>query len=259
MARPKKKNADYFSHDSDMRNDPKIRAIRRKYGIEGYAVWNMILEILTDSDFFEYEWTELNVELIAGDFDIEPEKLNDIVDYCITLKLLSKDENRIYSEKMKERFESLLIKRNRDRKPANEELSSAETKDKEVIASENTQSKVKESKVKESNKKFTKKDFKAELISLGAEEKIVNDWMQVRSEKKAVNTETALNTFLNECKKNNFPVGEAVRICAEKSWKGFKFEWLKNLTNGINNHTEPRINRQSADIIRQNSVGWEIE
>ena len=31
MARPKKNNADYFSHDNDMRNDERIIALIRKF------------------------------------------------------------------------------------------------------------------------------------------------------------------------------------------------------------------------------------
>jgi hypothetical protein len=34
MARPLKNNADYFPHDNDMRNDEKILALRRKFGLE---------------------------------------------------------------------------------------------------------------------------------------------------------------------------------------------------------------------------------
>ena len=52
MARPKKNNAEYFTHDADMRNDVKIKALRRKFSHTGYAVWNYLLETLTDSDFF---------------------------------------------------------------------------------------------------------------------------------------------------------------------------------------------------------------
>ena len=127
MARPKKLNADYFSHDSDMRNDPKLKALRRKFGIQGYAIWNMMLEILTDSDFFEYEWTDLNIELLSGDFDVEPELLKEIIDYCIRLKLLQKEENLIFSEKMKQRFETLLSKRNRERNTYKEEKPTTKT------------------------------------------------------------------------------------------------------------------------------------
>jgi|GEM_PF-5844362 len=49
MARPIKNSCDYFPHDKDMRNHKKIKAIRTKYGITGYAIWSMILEHLTGS------------------------------------------------------------------------------------------------------------------------------------------------------------------------------------------------------------------
>ena len=153
MARPKKLNADYFSHDSDMRNDPKLKALRRKFGIQGYAIWNMMLEILTDSDFFEYEWTDLNIELLSGDFDVEPELLKEIIDYCIRLKLLQKEENLIFSEKMKQRFETLLSKRNRERNTYKEEKPTTKTPKERVSDNENPQSKVKESKGEESKVK----------------------------------------------------------------------------------------------------------
>ena len=57
MARPIKNNADYHSHDSNMRNDIKIKALRRKYKLAGYAIYNMLLEVLTNAEYFEYEWT----------------------------------------------------------------------------------------------------------------------------------------------------------------------------------------------------------
>jgi len=146
MARPKKKNADYFPHDSDMRNDPKVKALRRKFGFEGYAVWSMLLEILTDADYFEYEWSDLNIELLAGDFDLEPDLLRDIVKYCFRVKLLFIENDLIFTPKMKERFEGLLSKR----KPQIKEFRTSETPKKEVKIVGNPQSKVKESKVKES-------------------------------------------------------------------------------------------------------------
>lgn len=46
MARPIKNNADYFSHDIGMRNDMKIKALRRKYGLVGYASYVMLIEII---------------------------------------------------------------------------------------------------------------------------------------------------------------------------------------------------------------------
>ena len=145
MARPIKDNADYFSHDADMRNDARIKAIRRKYGLEGYALWNMLLEHLTDCDFFEYEWNDLNIELLSGDFDCDPNFLKEFVNYCTnTLDLFQVDNLKLSSFTHRKRFNSLLSKRKRDRNG--------------VFASDNTQSKVKESK-EEKSKENTYREF----------------------------------------------------------------------------------------------------
>lgn len=143
MARPKKNNADYFSHDADMRNDLKIKALRRKYGHVGYSIWNMFLEVLTDTDHFEVEWTDLNIEIMSGDFDCEPKFLREVIEYCSdTLKLFVIENGKIYSIRHRERFENLLSKRKRDRK--------------RVIAIENPHSIVEYSKVKESKEEKSK-------------------------------------------------------------------------------------------------------
>ena len=88
MARPKKLNAEYFSHDCDMRHDLKIKNIRRRFGHEGYSLWNMLLEFLGDCDYFEYDWNEQNIELLEPDFDMDADRIKEIVNRCIELDLL---------------------------------------------------------------------------------------------------------------------------------------------------------------------------
>ncbi len=83
-------------------------------------------------------------------------------------------------------------------------------------------------KVAQKKVSFSKEDFKNKLLELGAELNHVEDWIKVRVSKKATFTETALNAFLNECNKNNFPIAEAVKLCAERSWQGFKYQWILN-------------------------------
>jgi hypothetical protein len=145
MARPQKDNADYFSHDADMRNDLKIKALRRKYSHTGYAVYNYMLELLTDSNFFQHKWDDLNIEIISGDFNIDPEILKEIIEYCTsTLQLFTIENGLIWCETLRKRFESLLSKRKRDRS--------------RVFDAENPQSKGEESKAKKrkvKNNKFT--------------------------------------------------------------------------------------------------------
>jgi hypothetical protein len=168
MARPKKNNADYFPHDADMRNDPKIRALRRKFGLDGYAIWNMFLEALTNSDFFEHEWNKMNIELLSGDFEIDPIKLQDILTYCEELKLINIDNESIYCQKLIDRFESVLERRKRQRQSTIKDLSTSITHFKEVSNSQKSQSKVKEKKVN------TLEEY--------SEQEFLDDWNNLRLE-----------------------------------------------------------------------------
>lgn len=86
---------------------------------------------------------------------------------------------------------------------------------------------------------FSKNDFKLSLLNHGANEQHIDDWFKVRVSKKATFTETALNAFVNECEKNQFSVADAVRVCAERSWQGFKYQWILNEQANGTNPTSP--------------------
>ena len=72
-------------------------------------------------------------------------------------------------------------------------------------------------------------DFKKTLLSLNIPENIVNDWMKVRKNKKATNTETALKRILTQISKANISPKQAIELCVEKSWSGFESDWYENL------------------------------
>ena len=112
MARPIKNNLDYFSHDKDMRNDLKIRNLRRKFSHKGYSIYVMMLEHLSDCEYLQYEWNELSIELLVPDFDVDVEELKEIIDHCIKLKLFDVEEGYIFSNKFYERNQEVLNKRN---------------------------------------------------------------------------------------------------------------------------------------------------
>ena len=165
MARPLKNNAEYFSHDADMRNNIKIKALRRRFSHKGYAVWCFILETLTDADCFEISFNEVNQELLAADFDISAEELCEIVEYCQKIGLLqsTQDGCYLYCEAHQRRFSGLLTKRKYDRERVAGLSKEGKQPETGVIAarisktdnsrSDNPYSKVKESKVKESKVK----------------------------------------------------------------------------------------------------------
>ena len=164
MARPIKKNAEFFKHDADMRNDLKVKALRRKFSHKGYAVWCFVLETLTDSDFFEMEYDTISQELLAADYDVSPEELRAIIGYCCELHLLqrSEDGTRLFSDAHKRRLDVLVTKRSRDReriqrtlseqKQEKENVSETITDSEEYSRGDNSQNR-KEEKREEENRK----------------------------------------------------------------------------------------------------------
>lgn len=73
-------------------------------------------------------------------------------------------------------------------------------------------------------------DFLSELLALGVDKQVAQDWLEVRKAKKGVNTKTALKDFCIEVAKTGLTANEAVRFAVGKSWCGFNAEWYKNAT-----------------------------
>lgn len=86
----------------------------------------------------------------------------------------------------------------------------------------------------------TKYSFLASLLENGFDEKLSREWMEVRKQKKAVNTQTAFEDFMTQVKKHGGDRNHILRKCVERSWKGFNHTWLEkendtllNALNGI--------------------------
>lgn len=71
-------------------------------------------------------------------------------------------------------------------------------------------------------------DFLNSLGNIGVTEGTARDWMAVRKNKKATNTETAFKSVEREILKSGRSAEECIRIAVENSWSGFKAEWLFN-------------------------------
>lgn len=99
----------FFSHDVDMRNDLKIRGLRREFGNEGYAVWCYLLEVLTDTEDLCIDIDNM-AGLLSADFDIDRERLMGIVGYCLQVGLFVKDGSILYSKRHRERIMGVLDK-----------------------------------------------------------------------------------------------------------------------------------------------------
>lgn len=204
MSRPIKNYCDYFPHDRDMRNHRKIKAIRTKFGIEGYAIWSMLLEYLTGIDGNVFEYSESEFELIGGDFGVSVETIQLFIDYCIKLEILFLKDGFINSESLDERLKPVYIKRGISKENSKKQLRlngkfvNSNNVNDGVSVAEKTQSKVNGSKV---NKKeeiiyaFSSETFK----------KCFNDWIKFRKEKRKSLTPSTIakqNEFLLKYSEN---------------------------------------------------------
>jgi len=114
MARPIKNNADYFPHETAMRNDRRVRSLRKKHGEGGYGIYCMLLEILTESQGLQVELNPLERQLILDDLDLEESLFTDVIDTLLMLGLMQRDDNNVLRCKsLDSRLEPIFTKRNR--------------------------------------------------------------------------------------------------------------------------------------------------
>jgi hypothetical protein len=98
-----RKEAYYFSHDSNARNDNKILELRAELGWEGYGLYWAIIEILRDSSDYTYSSnTKTGLALSLG---IDKPKLEQLLGICIQLGLLVEEDGSFYSESLMRRME----------------------------------------------------------------------------------------------------------------------------------------------------------
>lgn len=115
MARPQKNNADYFPHDNGMWSDRKIVALRNMFGLTGYAVWNLLLETLCESENFEIVFNDSEAELLANFWGLETAKLKEILALMERLRLIKIENGKLWSDKFKERLSPVIDERERKR------------------------------------------------------------------------------------------------------------------------------------------------
>lgn len=94
------KEAYFFSHDSNARNDDKIIALRMKLKAEGYGIYFMILERLRDSaDYMSIK----DYNMLAFDFRVSSDTVKSVVE-DFGLFQFTDDGKRFYSESFLKRM-----------------------------------------------------------------------------------------------------------------------------------------------------------
>lgn len=145
------KEAYYFSHDSNARNDEKILELRGTFGWAGYGMFWAVVETLRDSDNYSLK---VSVAMLQQCLGIDKNEAKKFYDECINIGLFVENNGRFYSESLMKRMEVIDEKRAKraeaGRKGGN---AKAMLKQNPSIALAVKESKVKESKRKERKEK----------------------------------------------------------------------------------------------------------
>lgn len=319
MGRNVKQGFSYFSLDVDIFSDIKIRKLIKNHSGRALSVYICVLAfiyrngyyVLNDEDFgfIVSEQTGDKVEFIEA-----------VLDYCVKVGLFSAEmfEQGVYTSKgVQERYLAMCKASRRNIVFSEYTLISSEEIgiNSEEIAINSGKKPIKKSKV--NNISFLeKKKQKSTSVNFGEEEKkeeplnaqketsppvapapppfnfrkamlsegfapeLVDEWLKIRKAKKAVNTELAFKTFIEQVRKTNQDINTVLSIIVQKQWRGFEADWLHsaqaplqspqqtiideygNIITPTNHYTPPSgkppyvAGRQTAEDIRNNSTGW---
>jgi DnaD/phage-associated family protein len=103
------KEAYYFSHDANARHDPKILAMRSEYGITGYGVYWIIIEMLREQENFKlpmkkYVFNAIAMQVQCKDYAKDDAK--SFVENCINeYELFASDGDFFWSNSLLKRME----------------------------------------------------------------------------------------------------------------------------------------------------------
>jgi len=174
------KDAYYFPHDSNARNDQRIMKVRMEYGFLGYGIYFGLIEILREQANYTLSFDDL--ESIAFDLRVELNVIEDIVsNYNL---FVIEGMSMFYSKSLKRRMEKLdLIKEKRAEagrlggKSSSKSKASAKAKVKHLEASKVKHSKEDKSKV---NKNTVNIEFEKfwDLYNykVGSKSKVLKKW-----------------------------------------------------------------------------------
>ena len=177
------KDAYYFSHDAGARHDPKVSAMRAKYGAEGYGRYWILVEMMREQADYRlccnkpYTWSAY-----AQQMGCDAEQAQEFVEDCIaTYELFASDGESFWSESLLRRMEKLdEIRKKRQRagrKSAEARASQdGEQQDLNKCSTRVQQNPTKESKVKESKEEKESSQNAPPPVS---PKEVVNLWNEI--------------------------------------------------------------------------------
>jgi hypothetical protein len=110
------KEAYYFSHDANARNDIKIKAMMSRYGYEGYGMYWAIVEMLRETKDYELPMEDYTFLALQREFNGCSTDVQQYISDCIeTFKLFETNGQTFWSNSLKKRMEIRDAKREQAR------------------------------------------------------------------------------------------------------------------------------------------------
>lgn len=263
-----KKDAFYFPHFANARHDRKLKRVQKELGLEGYAIYFQLLEILREQLDFKYPIGD--IDLLADEMGTSEPKIKAVV--CNYDLFTIDEQDNFFSIKQLYYLQPYIEKTQRARLAAqkrwdnvSDDANAMQMHSKcNTNAMQGKKSKEKESKVKEIKEKKVKES--KEVIFPFSSNLFLdkwNLWVDYKKEqfnftyKSAISKQAALNELV---KLSNGQEQIAIQIILQSinnGWKGF-FQ-LKNEQNA-NNKTNSRVSHTTEEQFAQTAFkrngGW---
>ena len=226
-----KKDAFYFPHFANSRNDNKIMRLRLELGLEGYAIYFMLLEVLREQN--DYKYPTKDIDILAHQFNTSEQKVR--VTICNYGLFEVDTDEMFFSIKQIYYLQPYIEKTQRARVAAQKRWDKVESDANAMQMHSKCNAdvmQIKESKVKESKVKENKVSFmRPELFQ-------VQNYFEEQS------ALPDADGFFNYYESNGWKVGKNPM----KDWQAASRNWIKNSKNYKSNVNTTKSN---ADIYAQ--------
>ena len=220
---------DWFKHDSNANLDEKLQEVLLDYGLEGYGLYWYCIELIvgkTNTDNITFELKH-DARIIARNTGSTPQKVEEMMKRFVSLGLFENTEGKITCLKVAKRLmtsaTSNMQMRNMIQNIKSNQLVELPSRHRhdDIMPEEIRREEIRK------EKKYTP-PIPAELLS---------DYLKVRKAKKAGDlTETAFKGIEREALAAELTAIQAIQMCCERGWVGFKSDWIKTEAKTVNNN-----------------------
>ena len=210
---------DWFKHDSNANLDEKLQEVLLDYGLEGYGLYWYCLELIVgriSQDNITFELKH-DARIIARNTGSTVQKVEEMMRKFITLGLFENTNGSITCFKVAKRLMTSATSNPQMRAL----IQNVKSNQEDTNSSRQRHDEVMPDKIRLDKKRI---EYIPPIPS-----ELLSDYLKVRKAKKAGDlTKTAFEGIEREAKLANLSTEDAIKMCCERGWVGFKSSWLDN-------------------------------